>query len=451
LLFNNDTFSQKSVISSILISGNNKTKEEVILRELTFKVGDSLIEVQLNAKIKESKKNLLNTPLFNFVNFDVEKDSLNHFVVKVKVEERWYLWPQASIYYADRNFSNWLKNKNLSRTDFGVGLVKYNFRGRNEKLSFYSIFGYDNEFLLQYNNIFFDKKRQHSGGVYFNYLRRRETGYIVEDDKLQQIKLDEEYALKSFKVSLNYTYRKEIFNKYSAYLGFENRELSDSLLIKNPIYLTNLDKKVNYFYLKLIFVRDKRNYRIMPTNGYFFKTTVGKYGLGLFSDNGVNMFYIKSEFSKYTELSNRFSLSNNLTLRYKTEDKQAFFLNTALGYTSNIRGYEYYVINGTNFGLLKNSLNFKLLPKKVVHIKKFPLKRFNKIHFTIYTGVFADVAYVKNTSSIYNQNNSLANELLYSYGANVYLLTYYDWFLRLDYTVNNLKEYGFYFHLETPF
>lgn len=451
-LLNVQTFAQNNVIiSSINISGNEKTKREIIIRELTFNIGDSLTNTQLTTKITESKKNLLNTPLFNFVNINIVYDSLNFVKVNIKVEERWYFWPQASIYYADRNFSNWLKNRDLSRTDFGIGLIKYNFRGRNEKLSFYSIFGYDNEFLLKYDNLFFDKKRQHSGGVYFNYLRRRETGYIVKDDKLQQLKLNDEYALKSFRVNFNYTFRKEIFNKYSAFLGFENRQLSDSLINANPNYLTNSEKEVNYFSLKLFFIRDKRNYRIMPTKGYYLKSTIGKYGLGIFSDNDINSFYIKSEFSKYTELTNRFTVSNNLTLKYRTKNKQAFFLNTALGYSSNIRGYEYYVINGTNFGLLKNTLTFKLLPKKIIHLKWLPLKNFNKIHFTIYTSVYADAAYVKNSNLLYNHNNYLANKFLYSYGASVYLLTYYDWFLRLDFTRNHLKETGFYFHLEAPF
>jgi len=454
LLSGNILFAQENnsiTISSIKIIGNKKTKDKVIFRELSFRVGDSLQELSLAKKVNESKNNLLNTPLFNFVNIELFKDSLNLVNIIIKVAERWYLWPQASIYYADRNFSNWLKNRDFSRTDFGVGLIKYNFRGRNEKLSFYSIFGYDNEFLLKYYNIFLDSKRQHSAGVYFNYLRRRETGCIVKNDRLQQIKMKDEYAIKSFNASVNYSYRRQIHNKYSILLGFENRQLSDSLLVCNPNYIINSGNNISYAYLKFTFLRDKRNNRIMPTNGYYFKIIIGKYGLGLFSKNDINLFYLKNEFSKYTQLSSRFSLSNNLTLRYKTENRQAFFLNTAIGYSSNIRGYEYYVINGTQFGLMKYSLNYKLLPKKIIHLKSLPLKGFNKIYFTIYTSVFIDVAYVKNSNVLYNQYNDLANTLLYSSGVSVYLLSYYDMFFRIDYSINHLKESGFYFYLEVPF
>lgn len=452
LLLGTNVFSQNIFkISSISIKGNNKTKEIIILRELSFKLGDSLTEKQLINKISESKKNLLNTPLFNFVNIEYKNYSINKLSIIINVEERWYLWPQASIYYADRNFSNWLKNKDLSRTDFGVGLIKYNFRGRNEKLTFFSIFGYDNQFLLQYNNVFFDKKRHHSASFFINYLRRRETGFMVKDDKVKQLKLDDEYALKSINTNFKYTFRKKIYNKHIFTLGFENRIISDSLLKSNPLYLTNSALKVNYFYFKYTFLRDKRNFRIMPTKGYYLKFTIGKYGLFMFPENDINMFYIKNEFSKYTEISERFSFSNNINLRYKTNDNQAYFLNTAIGYSSNIRGYEYYVINGSSYALTKNNLNFKLLPKKVIYLKKLRFKRFNKIHFTVYTSLFADFAYVKNTNIIYNKNNNLANTLLHSKGVSIYVITYYDLFLRLDFTQNHLKENGFYFHLEAPF
>lgn len=438
-------------INSIKINGNNRTKGVIIYRELSFGVGDTLSQKQMQNKINESKRNLLNTPLFNFVNFEIKKDTLSKVDIIINVEERWYLWPQASIYYADRNFSNWLRNKDLTRTDLGLGFVKYNARGRNEKFSFYYVFGYDNEFIVRYNNVYIDKKRRHSVGAYFNYLRRKETGCIIENDKLKQVKLNDKYALTSFKIDFKYLYRKEIYNKHLVNFGFENRKLSDSLLICNPNYTVNSESDISYFYLKYKFISDKRNSRIFPTKGYLLNLTIAKYGFSVFQKIGINSFYIKSEISKYSQLSERFSVTNHLTLKYKTENKNAFFLNSALGYTSNIRGYEYYVINGTQLVLTKHTFNYKLLSKKVIYLKRLAFKRFNKIHFTIYASVFADAAYVKNSNIIYNSNNTLANTLLYSSGISLNLLTYYDAFFRLDYSVNHLKESGFYFHLESSF
>ena len=55
------------VISEISINGNKKTKEHTILRELYFKVGDSLNAKELVEKIEQSKKNIETQWLFNFI------------------------------------------------------------------------------------------------------------------------------------------------------------------------------------------------------------------------------------------------------------------------------------------------------------------------------------------------------------------------------------------------
>ena len=77
--FQIDTFQQSTafqkvdfkIITHILVVGNKTTKEKIILRELEFIVQDSLSNKELAAAIAQSKKNLLNTSLFNFAKIDV--------------------------------------------------------------------------------------------------------------------------------------------------------------------------------------------------------------------------------------------------------------------------------------------------------------------------------------------------------------------------------------------
>ena len=55
------SFSQEKLqINSITIKGNKITKEEIILRELTFQKGDAVSKEILDEKIKESEENLTN-------------------------------------------------------------------------------------------------------------------------------------------------------------------------------------------------------------------------------------------------------------------------------------------------------------------------------------------------------------------------------------------------------
>lgn len=442
---------KKYYIESIDISGNKKTKDQTILRELTFSVTDSILFNQLDSELKKSKQNLLNSPLFNFVDININTiDSVN-IKLTVTVEERWYLWPEAAIYYTDRNFSNWLKEGDLSHLDIGLGIVKYNFRGRNEKLSIYTFFGYDQEFLFYYEDLYLDNKRRHSLSLYFESLKRKKTPCIISNDVLQQLKLENEFALRSNKVRIKYMYRKEHYNSHSFYLGFENRKISDSLLICNPNYLNNPEYPANFFRLKYIFQRDMRNSRLFPTDGYKLSITLNKNGLMIFPDSEINSFYIKTDVSLYKKINDRFSYNTNITLKKTFGNINPFFLNTALGYSSSIRAYEYYVVNGRDMALVKNTLYLKLLSKKYIYLKFIPWERFNKIHFTIYGGVFSDFAYVVNDDLLYNQINNFANTLLYSAGFGLNIVTYYDKLLRVEYSLNKEKKGGVYLHFEAPF
>ena len=54
-------------ITNIRIVGNDRTKEFVIHRELTFSIGDSLSYLAIDAELEKSLLNLKNTSLFNFV------------------------------------------------------------------------------------------------------------------------------------------------------------------------------------------------------------------------------------------------------------------------------------------------------------------------------------------------------------------------------------------------
>ena len=133
-------------ITKISIEGNKKTKDRVIIHELTFSYGDTINIKNISLQIEKSQQNLHKTKLFNFVTINYEIINYNSLIISIKVEERWYLWPQIGVAYADRNFSAWLKHKDFKRIVYGIALEKYNFRGLKEKIRFKIYFGFENEF-----------------------------------------------------------------------------------------------------------------------------------------------------------------------------------------------------------------------------------------------------------------------------------------------------------------
>ena len=97
LLFGFSLKAQKT-ISSILINGNNKTKKEIILRELELKIDSAYNQGELKAKVLKSKNNLTNLKLFNFVDIkSLEKNQ--NIEIHINVIEKWYIWPYLHLNY----------------------------------------------------------------------------------------------------------------------------------------------------------------------------------------------------------------------------------------------------------------------------------------------------------------------------------------------------------------
>ena len=128
---------------------------------------------------------------------------------------------------------------------------------------------------------------------------------------------------------------------------------------------------------------------------------------------------------------------------------QPYFIQKGLGYSgNNIRAYEYYVIDGQNYGLLKTNVKFELFPEKVKKFGFVPSQNFNTLHFAVYLNLFADLAYVQD--DIFYKNNTLSNELLFGTGIGLDLVTYYDIVWRLEYSINKMHESGFFVHFMAP-
>ena len=116
---------QKMPVDRIDITGNSKTKDYIILRELPFVKGDSLESKQLSPAIIQAKQLLMNTQLF----VDVQIDTLvndGQWQIRIQVKERWYLLPLPYFKLVDRNFNQWWvdQNRSLDRVNYGMKFIQ---------------------------------------------------------------------------------------------------------------------------------------------------------------------------------------------------------------------------------------------------------------------------------------------------------------------------------------
>ncbi|MDR2801789.1 MAG: hypothetical protein LBB31_01050 [Prevotellaceae bacterium] len=448
-LFSEPVLAQDVVINDISITGNRQSRAAVILRELVFSKGDTVALPQLQAVLDVSRNNIINTSLFNYV-YVTADTVLNNTAVNVgiKVEERWYIWPVVDLVFEDRNISTWIRNPDWSRFSVGAGVDIQNMRGLNEKLHVTARFGYQKGVSLSYADIALDRAKHHLFGFSASYNMVHNTAYKTEDNAPLYVTTGDNAIRTRYSAGINYLFRPGINERHTANITFEHTSIDDTLITLNRRYWGGANTVRNNINVSYSYANDRRDVHFYPLEGTFFKVT-GAVDVAL--DGSLLTTSVYPEYSFYKTLAARWFYAGTLNGKVTVANTQAYLTEKALGYGSNyLRGYEDYVMDGHYFALMKNTLRFLLMPTKVIEIKWLSgLPKFNKIHFTLYANVFADIGYVHNKYA--TSGNTFENTFLYSGGAGLDLVTYYDIVVRVDYSVNKRKEGGVYVTLITPF
>lgn len=441
-----NTQTEYIIISEILITGNTVTKEHIILRELTFSKGDTLLKNEIGKKITRSRQNLLNTSLFNYIIIDTISTGSDKVCVKISLEERWYLWPYLILEHADRNFSSFIHEKDWNRINYGIYIIKYNFRGRNETLKFKVRLGYREQYKILYSNPNFDKKQKSGLESSINYYRQKEVAYRTLNNKLVYYKENERYVRETVSSSVTYSYRYKLYNKHNLTIGYVNSSVVDSIADLNFDYFSNGSEDMAYFTLGYKYARDMRDSKIYPLSGYYFTSGLIKYGLGLVKEQSCNNLYAVSSYVYHVPLLKRSYFATGIKVRKSFGNDHPYYLNSALGFSDYLRGYEYYVIDGHDYYINRNNLKYVLLPTRIKQINIIPFSKFNKIHYSIYFNLFFETGYVVDKFVSDKNNNDLVNKFLYSGGLGIDLVTYYDNVIRIEYSINGEGESGFFIH-----
>jgi hypothetical protein len=435
------------IIGKIEFEGNKITKERIIYRELLFREGDTLNIDRLMKLIDQSQKNLMNTSLFNFVTFHlIRTDSaVPQIDLMIEFIERWYIWPVPIIELADRNFNEWLKKMDFKRINYGMYLTWNNFRGRRERLVVYTRFGYDERYNIGYHIPYINKKQTLGLGFAGGFSRNHEIAYNSVENKEIYYRSETDYPRTVYFGYSELSYRKGIHNTHRGLIGYTDLQLTDTVLALNPDFSYGSSTRNQYMTFFYQYRSDYRDLRQYPLKGHYFDIEADKKGIGLFDNPGINSFYIKSNLRAYAKLKNRFFWASGITGKTSLVWEQPYYYLQGLGYGRDfVRGYEFYVIDGQHYVLLKNNVKFELIPNSVATLKFIPTEKFNKLYYAVYLNLFTDLGYVFDNRDI--TTNPLANQILVGYGMGLDIVTYYDFVLRVEYSINKKGESGFFFH-----
>jgi hypothetical protein len=442
--------SQAVIVDKIVFEGLKKTGEKTALRELDFHVGDSIITTAMPTQFERNKDMLLNTELFASVSINVGKWDYEQRKVEIiiKVVENWYIFPFGWVSLADRNFNVWWKEKNrdLSRINYQIGINWRNVTGRLDRLKTSVEVGFGRKYEIDYHIPGINKKK--TIGLFFNalYGNNKEVWYKTENDRLQFFNDEVNPQIKRFRIAGGFSFRPELRTIHNLQFSYFSNQVSAQVAtLRNPDFFLNGREEQQYFSLVYKFSRDERRAnKHYPQKGYFLSINAQKDGV--FSKNeDVNAFYITTLLAKYFKIyKEKIDFETILKVRKElTGNPQPYYNTRALGYREDyLRGFEYYVIDGANYGYWKNSIRFKLLDINI-DLGDFLPANIRYIPYKIWFTINNDLGYVKNPTS---SNNALPNRLLWGRGVGFNVLAYRSNYYQLEFSQNDLGKFGFYFH-----
>lgn len=434
---------EKFVISDIIFKGNKKTKDHIIQRELTFRKGDTLVMEELIDALEKSTENLQRLPLFHFVKTQVDDTLSNEGVtVTIDVSERWYTWLWPIFEISDRNFNSWLENGDLTRLSYGLFLQQENFRGRLEKLHIRAKMGYQQQISLLYEAPYLNRSKTLGAGLQISAARERETGYITESDKLVYYRADK-FLRRTNEIAVFARYRPQIHISHTLKLQLTQYNFSDTLINLNPDYSGIADKKTNIPVVGYLMKADFRDRRGYPLKGWYADAEIDGFGLTQKAD--YNFATLRASARVHIPLTARWNTAFGVATKLSTSGLKPWFLNQALGYKRDyVRGYEYNVIDGDHFWLVKTNVRYAIVPENILKVNRIKAGQFNTIPYAFYLGLFADAGQVWPGQE--NTSNSLPGKILAGTGIGLDFVTYYDKVLRAEFSMNSEGKAGFSLH-----
>lgn len=430
-------------LSQINIVGNKRTKKEILLREMNLQEGQMVLADSMASLLEQSRQRLITIGLFTEIKLADELTNDTTLVWNITVKERWYIIPEPTFQLADRNFNVWWteQNRDLRRTIIGVTLRDKNFRGNLENIALTAQIGYTQKLYLEYIKPYIDKNKKHGFGIGFGFAESEETFYKTDSNKLQFIKTKGKYIYSQAEVTAAYIYRPAYAARHIFSLGYKAFRVADTVIKSNADYYkngSNTLKMLELTYRYELNKVDNLNYPLQGTK--IVGQLVGRYGI-----EGLNyQVFGTLELGHYRKLWPKWFLSTTFRGRLSAPGNQPYTFRNAMGTKYEyIRGYEYYVIDGSHYGLLRANIKRELLN---INIRNIPIRYLPNIPLRIYPKLFADAGYVHNN---YAGNSFLNNKMLYSAGVGVDIYTAYDIKIRIEYAWNHLGQKGLFLHFNS--
>lgn len=407
------------IVDTIIVLGNEKTKESVILREMTLKPG-----MEATPELVEfDRSRIYSIGLFTRVDISVVPfDGRN--VLIVDVNERWYIIPLPLFGFRDGD---------PKKPYYGAGILHNNFRGLNQKLFGSIVFGYNPSLVFQFSDPWIDREHDlfFSGSLSYFRVRNRSAVAIVNTSNFDELHYD---------INASLGKRFSLYNTAGINLGFQIVEVTEH----RPGRTVNPNGSDKFIYGTLSFTHDSRDLRDYSTKGTFASVYVTKYGFG---EAMLSFTRIGADVRRFTPLPLDFTLATRGFGSVVSGGMIPTYARSYFGYGERVRGFFKDVLEGENIAGASAELRWPLLKPRVIHFSAIDIpQEFAVWRFGISLELFADAG----TTWFRGEKLSLSR-IASGYGGGIVFLLPYDIVMRTEYARNKFRRGQFIFDLRSSF
>ncbi len=439
-------------IDTIAVEGNKKTKTDIILRELSFRDGDSIPQHTLQMLLRENEQLVMNTSLFNKVTISAEPAGeypMDKVRARVQVEEAWYIYPVPVFELADRNFNVWWveQDRSLQRVNFGLEFTHTNVSGHMDRLKIGAKYGYTHNYSTRYTLPYINKKQTVGLSAGVSYSQNREINYATENNKQAFYRDRDNFIYTLFRTEVGLSYRPglRVFHHFN--LSYNQNRIADVVAQElNPDFFLHGKTLQRYVSLNYQFIFDSRDVRPYPLYGKYFVAWIRRDGFDFFNDR--NALTLLADYNQYFPIGARWNASLRTGGKVSfIREQQPYNDNRGLGFGRNyLHGYEYYIVDGLDVAYVKTSLRYSLLRQELDFGRLMPIRQFRVMPIKLFFSLNGDFGYV-NDPFVRRDLNPMSNRPLWGGGPGLDFIFFYDKVLRIEYSFNHLRERGLFLHV----
>lgn len=416
-----EDFNEESIlINEIRIVGNDRTKPEIILRELTFTENSTVTYSDL--KFNETR--VFSLGIFSDVKFILSKEESKNILI-IAVQESWYIWPIPFIDIVDRDWK---------KLTYGLNLNILNLTGRNESLNSVISLGYDPKFYLRYFNPIINQK--HNLLLRFITLIQRRKNRSFEAIKVSN---NQNYNEQYFLIDLLIGKRINPFNTVTGSISYEYLRV-DNYLPLRTVSPSGIDKFIS---AQLSYSLDTRDFTAYPKKGTNVNFVYSKAG---FIESEVDFNIFKFELKKIEQLVYPIIYYRTYS-RILAGPVLPYYANSFIGYSERLRGHFNKIYESNSMVLNTFEVRFPLIEK---YFFKLKIPFIPEKLLTYNLGL--DIHTFYDNALMFNKNDKLIKKKFISgfgLGFSILVLPYRA--INLEFALNEQMKSEFIFDLNFPF